>query len=187
MSGGSDGGPAFPVCSGYEGAITDRFLQYVCVGEWLPSSCWTWTGGRTASGYGAFALSHSKQIRAHRYAFEIHYGRKPNGMVLHSCDNRICCNPLHLREGKHGDNMKDMSARKRAAREERHHKAKLKRAEVLAIHCLYSTSDYSTYELAEIFGMAQPTIGQIVQGNLWPDVRAEADAMLAEREKSNDH
>ena len=34
-------------------------------------------------------------------------------MILHSCDNKKCINPEHLRQGTHEDNMKDVVARRR--------------------------------------------------------------------------
>lgn len=72
--------------------------------------CWLWTGYRS-NGYG----KHARQY-AHRLMWSVANQQPiPEGMeVLHSCDNRICVNPAHLRIGTQYDNMQDMVARKRA-------------------------------------------------------------------------
>lgn len=63
--------------------------------------CWPFTGSITASGYGRFR-SRSKIFYAHRFAYQI-----ANGIVItvkkdvvHSCGNRLCCNPKHLVQTK---------------------------------------------------------------------------------------
>ena len=33
---------------------------------------------------------------------------EPNDILLHTCDNPLCCNPSHLSEGTQSDNMADM-------------------------------------------------------------------------------
>lgn len=74
--------------------------------------CWEWTGFVRKDGYGQFGRSKA----AYRAAWELANGPIPPGAhVLHSCDNRLCVRPDHLRLGTHGDNMADMAARGRSA------------------------------------------------------------------------
>jgi hypothetical protein len=75
-----------------------------------PDECWIWQGRLNPAGYG-MVLGYT---RAHRVAYELHYGEFDYKLeILHKCDNPSCCNPAHLRAGTHGDNMADMSAKGR--------------------------------------------------------------------------
>lgn len=78
-----------------------------------PSSCWEWRGKLSHNGYGQ--LEHKgRSWRAHRLAYTLAKGKIPAGMmVLHSCDNRRCCNPKHLRIGTAKDNWQDAIERNR--------------------------------------------------------------------------
>lgn len=70
--------------------------------------CWTWTGRRTAFGYGELQMA-GRHVTAHRLAWELTYGSIPDGQsVLHSCDNPPCCRPTHLWLGSQADNLHDM-------------------------------------------------------------------------------
>lgn len=180
-----DGGPAFPVCPGQDDPTTTRFLSYVPVSD--IADCWEWRGGRTEKGYGVFALSHEKQVRAHRFSWQIYTGRAASGLVLHACDNPSCVNPLHLSDGTHTENMRQMASRKRAVRADRHHKAKITTIEAIAINLLHRSGNHSTRDIAAMFGMSQPTIAAIVKGDLWPDAHSTADAMLAARGAAADY
>ena len=163
--------------------MATRFIQKIDTADGDLSRCWLWLGGKNPKGYGIFAAKSHKQERAHRVSYRLYHGKEPRQMVLHSCDNPACVNPTHLTDGPHGENMRQMAERKRAAREERHHKAKLSYLEVLAIVLLHRGGDYPTRELASMFGMSQPTVASIVSGHLWPGVVAQADAMLAARKQ----
>ncbi len=65
--------------------------------------CWPWTACILANGYGQFYLGRLKG--AHCAAFELTYGAIPQGLeVDHTCLNRACCNPFHLRAITHKQN-----------------------------------------------------------------------------------
>lgn len=61
--------------------------------------CWLWTAGRFPSScgyYGCFRAD-GRNIRAHRYAYELLVGPIPEGLQLdHLCRNTLCVNPDHL-------------------------------------------------------------------------------------------
>lgn len=75
-----------------------------------PDECWPWVAAFGTNGYGAAWLAReSRVVNAHRVAFELAKGPIPTGLhILHSCDNKPCCNPAHLSAGTHADNMHDM-------------------------------------------------------------------------------
>ena len=70
--------------------------------------CLEWQGGTTGRGYGQIMINGVKHA-THRLAWVLANGVPiPEGMsVLHSCDNKICCEPSHLRIGTQADNMRD--------------------------------------------------------------------------------
>lgn len=93
-----------------------RFHGHIAKGA--PDDCWEWTGAK-AAGYGRFK-SLGKVYGAHRIAYTIAHGPIPAGsgyhgtVVMHTCDNRACCNPAHMRLGTAFDNAQDMAAKGRS-------------------------------------------------------------------------
>ena len=155
-------------------SIEDEFWANVG-GTWR-HPCHPWLGGRS-KGYGVTTLR-GKRERAHRVAFELYYGRPPEGDVLHSCDNPICCNPKHLRDGTHQENMADMVARGRQAKGEVSGKSKFARELIDALRTL-GRAGTSAKELA-VMCRHQPSrayIQQILNGKTWNWCIASASAM----------
>lgn len=78
-----------------------------------PEACWPWQGSLDGKGYGRVWLN-GVMAKAHRVALELSGVRVPSDMyVMHSCDNRPCCNPAHLGVGTSSDNARDMVAKDR--------------------------------------------------------------------------
>jgi hypothetical protein len=105
--------PSGPVAQPREEA--ERFWSYVdrSRGE---AACWPWTGTRNWRGYGMFYYR-GKTRHAHRVALSIPNDLPPSDVVvMHTCDNRPCCNPRHLRRGTVAENNHDMIAKGRAVK-----------------------------------------------------------------------
>lgn len=165
----------------YQVAVVKRFWSKVDKsGE---SGCWNWKGAVTTGGYGRFMPQHRKNAYPHRFSFEVSKGRIPQGMlVLHSCDNRLCCNPAHLSLGTPADNSADMVRKGRQAAGHRngaytkphrrmsgagHANAKLTASDVEQIRAIYSAGSVTQAELSRRFGVTQTNISTIVNGGSW--------------------
>ena len=75
-----------------------------------PEYCWDWTASLARHGYGHFAYRRGngtkRNVKAHRFAYELEYGKVPEGLeVHHLCHNRLCVNPVHLKAVTHLENL----------------------------------------------------------------------------------
>ena len=74
--------------------------------KWVTAGgCHLWVAC-TSNGYGTFKTD-GKMVYAHRWAYQRKYGMVAPGMVLdhYVCDNRLCCNPDHVRPVTHRENL----------------------------------------------------------------------------------
>lgn len=142
--------------------IEERFWNKVSKN----GSCWEWTARRNKDGYGEF--SSGTQSKAHRYSYELHFGKIPKGvLVLHTCDNSCCVNPNHLYLGTDMDNAIDRMIRDRGARGERQGSAKLTEEDVIAIRVKYVPGRYSLQRLANEYKVCTRTIFKAITGRTW--------------------
>src|ERR1035437_10055886 len=68
------------------------------------NDCWPYTGSTFGGKYGRFFLA-GKAIGAHVIIYKIFHGDiDDNLMVMHKCNNKLCCNPKHLTIGTNQKN-----------------------------------------------------------------------------------
>jgi hypothetical protein len=146
--------------------------------------CWVWTGSKDRKGYGRIYYQ-GRRTGAHRVAWELSNGPILDGLhVCHHCDNPPCVNTGHLFLGTHADNMldRDMKGRgtpppysagqdhwthrlpERRLRGERHGRAKLTDAQVVALRVSYLDGGVSMGALADRYGVGKSQVSRLVRG-----------------------
>jgi len=155
----------------YRKYTLERIEKYAIKGD-DPNKCWDWKGTKECGG-GAGLKYYGKMKPAYRIVYMLHNNCEiPKGMfILHSCDNRACCNPQHLRVGTPAENSRDMTDRKRGAKGEKHGMARLTNQQVREIRIksdLYIKS--SNKELAKEYGVCRNTIGNVVSFKYYTDI-----------------
>ena len=157
---------------GSSGGWQARFQRYVD-SSGGPNVCWPWTRTIDSGGYGV-ASRNSKTDKAHRVAWEIANRESvpSNLKVLHTCDNRHCCNPKHLFIGTQQDNMDDMVNKGRSAdkRGTNNGRAKLTEDDIREIRSLFEQGHLSQQKIESLFNVSQMTVSYIIRRKLWPEV-----------------
>lgn len=149
--------------------------------------CWNWIRANRGNGYGCMRIK-KKTYNTHRISWIIHYVDIPKELcVLHKCDNRKCIRPDHLFLGTKAENNKDMAAKGRSARGEKHgtrkhpesvlkgenhYYAKLTEKEVLEIRRIWDENKgkITKYELARIFKTDERNIRGILKRIFWKHI-----------------
>ena len=141
-----------------------------------PDECWPWRGADN-DGYGAFSVG-QRMLGAHRVAFALANGMAPEALssdvhVMHSCDNRPCCNARHLSAGTNLLNIADKIAkgRDRYLLGEAHPNRKLVAAQVYRIRYL-AACGVSHSKIAETMGTHKSNVSLIVTRKAWAHLPA---------------
>lgn len=157
------------IISDFSQQTIERFWSMVAIAG--PDDCWLWTGGKD-NRYGRFYYKNS-HVRAHCLAYILTKGEiAPDKEICHSCDRPLCCNPAHLWEGTHQDNMDDMTSKGRLTglKGERSNSVKLTEQQVLEIRRMYKTGNHSHLKLAHMFGVSEATIQHLITRRTWTHI-----------------
>jgi hypothetical protein len=133
--------------------------------------CWEWTGltyksPKNSTPYGVLGWC-GKTNRSHRVAYELTKGPIPEGMmVLHTCDNTLCCNPEHLYAGTQADNMRDVrerGRRKGIGLGANNGRAKVTQAQAEAIRVVYAAGGVSQQQIGKLYEISQFAVSSIIR------------------------
>jgi hypothetical protein len=142
--------------------------------------CWRWRATLNPKGYGAFRMN-ARSYLAHRIAWQISNGRRPQQHVIHSCDVPACCNPRHLADASNAQNRADSRAKGRHAhgashgsvtkpwatsRGEEHCHAKLT-VKSIARALALRAEGRSYRAIGEMMGVRHGTIADALLGRSW--------------------
>jgi len=128
--------------------------------------CWEWSKYCSAAGYGTTTWL-SKDWYAHRLSHYLMTGEKPE-VVMHTCDNPGCCNPLHLVGGTHADNIRDRDSKGRQHRPRGIKNSQNKHSDKTILEIRYRCSKGETQvSLAKEFNMSFQHVSDIVRRKKW--------------------
>jgi uncharacterized Zn-finger protein len=160
----------------------DSFWSRVDVGA--DADCWEWQGALTSSGYGNLTY-HGQHVQAHRLSYQLTHGqislqtgfrlvgkaKRYKRFVLHTCDNRRCCNPTHLFLGSMRTNQLDAYSKGRKTQPRSNHaNAKLTPSEVRTIRSQYDCGGVRQIDLAIQYSISQRCVSLIVRRETYKDV-----------------
>lgn len=138
-----------------------RFKKMLKTGR---NGCIEFTGAENVPGtdYGRFRVNRDVTVLAHRFAYEMAYGRVPE-LLRHTCHNPKCCRHDHLIPGTQQDNVNDMIV---AGRQRTY----LKKEQVQLIVKLHTDRGMSVEALAERFAISRRAIINLLEGRTWSKV-----------------
>jgi len=147
----------------------NRFYSKVMLPN-TDDGCMEWDMSKNLQEYGVFNHEGNKTIFAHRYSYELHYGKfKKNLCVLHKCDNTKCVRPSHLFLGTQGDNVRDM-VQKGRGRKTFMKFVMLKSEDVLAIRERLKNKE-TCKAIAEDYPVTRESIQNIKSGRSWKHLK----------------
>lgn len=143
-----------------------RFVREVAP-RYDGNDCLVWPYTKGNYGYGQVLIGGRKHL-AHRLVCEAVYGSPPadKNDAAHSCGNRLCCNPRHLRWASRLENVADSRRHGTISRGERNGHAKLTEADVRHIRSL--EGKLTQNDIASQYGISRQTVSKIHRRESWP-------------------
>lgn len=146
----------------------DRFLLSTSKPRAAVKDCWEWAGyTNSQTGYGQMTcdLDGGRTMTAPRVAAWLFHGAPPfeKAIVLHSCDNRTCVSPFHIRWGTYGENNQDANKRSPRRHGEDHPQARYSDAIVEQARSL-KTQGVSMVKIAVMLGVPYDTVTRWCSG-----------------------
>ncbi len=147
----------------------------------MEGGCWNFQTKDENTVYGRFSAA-GRTLVAHRVAYLMTHGSIPDGKVLiHSCDNPMCCNPAHLSVATQSENMVDMVSKKRREYEgSKNPSSDFTEEDVLNIKRLLFEGK-KVKDVAAQYNVTFQSIYQIGRGKDWTHVAPELGNPLEKR------
>ena len=142
-----------------EGFLLAKFFKNISKQE---NGCWIWVASNT----GAYAQIWNgvELVSVHVFSYKTFIGPITPGLnVCHTCDNKLCANPMHLFLGTYTDNMQDAKAKGRTSPGEKNGNHKLTEEIVQAIR----NDPRSSWICCEDYGVSQTTVVRIRNRKIW--------------------
>ena len=134
--------------------------------DYASDDCLIWPFGGNGNGYGQVRFN-GKKGYPHRIMCELTHGKAPSvsHQAAHSCGNRACVNPRHLRWADQSGNEGDKLAHGTHNRGEQHPLSKLTEADVRQIRAL--KGKMTQREIAKLFGVGSAHVCRVLKGGEW--------------------
>jgi len=142
------------------------------------NGCLEWTGSRINMKYGQMRYK-CGFILTHRYALSHKLNRDipDDKYVLHECNNPPCCNPEHLREGTHQENMTQRNEQGRLAKGKEHgdkvrgdKQGGSKLTDAIVIEIRENAENLTQNGLAKKYNVSRWTVRNIQQRLSWTHI-----------------
>ena len=135
--------------------------------EYAGAACLVWPFSSDPSGYGSGYYA-GRKIGAHRLMCVLAHGEPPvgNSQAAHSCGNKSCVNPKHLRWATGAQNADDKRRHGTMPYGERVHSSRMTVADVRRAKAM--RSDGASYQkISELIGVSRSTVSRACKGETW--------------------
>ncbi len=137
------------------------------IAEAEPGSCWEWPYGKASTGYGHLSFN-GRNMGAHRVVCILAHGENKEGLdAAHTCGNRTCINPHHLRFATRAENLDDCVGHGTRQRGQQIWSTKLTPDDVRSIRKMGADRQLTMQQIGEKFDVTHSTVSEILNGKRW--------------------